>query len=145
MHYFSCFSWSVPSKGTKIVYIAIQGRTWNVGKRKARSHVVGEIVLSIRRTNRPKTWRRRTGWSEWNESDELVHKWLVMWYLSWLPGTGLGDCFRSKHWAERKLVCSLSQIIFLSKLEFCMELYFMTKSNWGRILFVTVLKLFQRK
>ena len=30
-------------------------------KKKARSHVGGETVLSVRRTNRPKAWRRRTG------------------------------------------------------------------------------------
>lgn len=85
-----------------LVYTAIQGRTWNVGKEE------GKVTCSWGNSAECKENKQTQSLEKENRLKWLEQEWWtgsqVICDVSWVPGPGLGGCFRSKHWAERELV-----------------------------------------
>lgn len=89
-----------PGKGTIPPFKAER----NVGKKKARPHVVGEIVLECKENKQSQSLEKE---NRLEVSGTKVMNWFTR-ICDMVPVMSawhrVGGCSRSKHWAERKLV-----------------------------------------
>lgn len=100
--FFFLFSWSVPSKGTKIVGLYFHPRqNMNCGQEEGKAECSWWMVLSVRTAatqNLEKENRIKCLEQVWKG---LISE-AVMCCLSWMPGTGLVGCQRAQGLARKE-------------------------------------------